>query len=400
MKQDNEHPLSKHTAREAARKRVIIFASQLLPISETFIREQARSLKDWDPILVGERLVPDGLPLDDLKTCLLTPRNESKLRRWSYVLCRILGIAHLPSVWRLRKLNASLIHVHFGTNAVDIWPIARALSLPMLVTLHGFDISIRREWWESGQGGWQKKSYPERLSKLAKNPMVRFIAVSEPIKTRAIALGISSEKIHVHYIGIDTVKFSPRPDQKSFEIKKILFVGRLVEKKGAEYLLKAYSVLARQYPNIKLIIVGDGPMRSQLENISRTLGISVDFTGAITNERIIRHMHDAYVLCAPSITASNGDAEGMPTVLLEAQACGVPVVTSALGIENEGLLEGSTGFRVNEKDVGAIIDSLKIILSDEKTQRQLSKNSSEYVRSHFSIQNCSQTLEKIYDSLK
>lgn len=379
-------------------RRVIVFAQDLLPISETFIREQVRTLKTWQPILVGERLTPDGLPLASLNHCLLCPVNESKLRRWTYVFCRILGIPHLPSVRRLRRLHASLIHVHFGTSAVEIWPLARMLSLPMLVTLHGFDINIHREWWESGNGGWQRKNYPRMLLKLARKSNVSFIAVSEAIRKRAIEYGIPVEKITVHYTGVDTEKFSPAKSPDINAQKRILFVGRLVEKKGVRYLLQAYAKLSNDVRTKRLVIVGDGPQRATLEKLAQDLGIDAEFTGARSGNQILEQLHAAYVLCLPSITADNGDAEGMGMVLLEAQACGIPVISSAKGGANEGLLDKKTGFSFGEKDVDTLAECLHTILSDDDLHSRFSTEAVAFARNNFSLHRCSSKLELIYDS--
>src|SRR5690606_12032101 len=124
-------------------------------------------------------------------------------------ICHLLGLAHPAAVARLTKVCPKGVHAHFGTSAVDVWPVARRAGLPILVTLHGYDISISRDWWEEGNSGLRRRSYPSSLLAMAKHPNVNFIAVSNAIMRRAVNFGIPSEKVHVRYIGVDTDKFTP-----------------------------------------------------------------------------------------------------------------------------------------------------------------------------------------------
>jgi glycosyltransferase involved in cell wall biosynthesis len=136
-----------------------------------------------------------------------------------------------------------LLHAHFGVDAITAWPVAKALDLPMIVTLHGYDINICRKWWEAGYGGRVMRKYPSRLLDLAKEPRVRFIAVSEAVRRRAMSYGIPAEKLRVHYIGVDTKKFAPGDRSVVERERRVLFVGRLVEKKGYEYLIRASALV-------------------------------------------------------------------------------------------------------------------------------------------------------------
>ena len=387
------------TTTTAPSKRVIVFASQLLPSSETFIREQVRAMQQWQPILVGERRAMNGLSLDGVDFRLLCPPEEGRFRRWAYVLCRLLHLPHPPSVRRLQALNASLIHAHFGTAAVDIWPLARALRLPMLVSLHGFDINIYPEWWESGKGGWRRRRYPRQLLQLAQESKVDFIAVSEAIRKRAIEYGIPANKISVRYIGVDTGKFSLAGPAVSEREKRVLFVGRLVENKGVEYLIRAFVLVRKVIPNAELIIGGDGPQREQLTQLTESLNLPVRFLGALTTNEVKNQLGKARVFCLPSVTISNGASEGFGMVLLEAQASGLPVVTSAKGGAVEGIRDGETGYSFAEGDVQDLSEKLTALLTDDRLVDRFSWNAIVFVRRNFEIISLSRLLEKTYDTL-
>lgn len=186
--------------------------------------------------------------------------------------------------------------------------------------------------------------YPHRLLQLAVEPRVRFVAVSDALRQRAIEYGIPSEKIEVSYIGIDSTRFRPGQVPICQRDLQVLFVGRLVEKKGCRVLIEAMARVRQQLPQAKLTVIGDGVLRGELEVQAAKQGAPVTFLGARSTDDVKAEINKSRVLCLPSITASSGDAEGFGIVLLEAQASGVPVVTSALGGATEGILEGATGF--------------------------------------------------------
>jgi glycosyltransferase involved in cell wall biosynthesis len=296
-------------------------------------------------------------------------------------------------------LDADLIHVHFGIDAVDIWPAIRKLSLPMIVTLHGYDINISRAWWESGRGGWFRRRYPGQLLAIARDPRVYFVAVSEAIRKRAIEFGIPEEKIAVNYIGVDTGKFVRSGLPVTHRRKRILFVGRLVEKKGCIYLIRAFALVCKSIPDAELMIVGGGPLKGYLEKEAMALNLPVSFLGVLPSEGIKQQLADSRILCLPSVTAENGDAEGFGLVILEAQACGVPVVVSAIGGAKEGILNGQTGFDFAERDIEGLASKIVYMFSHDDVLQGMSDSAVSYVQKAFSIYPCTKALENYYSKV-
>lgn len=374
--------------------RVLIYRSELLHLSETFISEQALHLKQWKPVLVGKTIVPDGLTLSNFDILLFT-NEKSILKQFTRKIQFLLGLPSKQNIERLRIKNAQLVHAHFGPEAINIWPLAKFLKLPLIVTLHGYDINIDKKWWESGKGGICMKNYPTRLLNLAKEKHVHFLAVSEAIRDRAIEYGIQREKIAVLYIGIDTNKFSPgfKPIK---DRKQILFVGRLVEKKGCHYLLQAFLGIQDQFPEYELVIVGTGPLEMKLKMFSENNNIRAIFLGGLNNDQVRARMNEARLFCLPSITTRNGDAEGLPIVILEAQASGVPVITSARGGADEGIIDGKTGIAHKEKDVFAIKQALKKLLTDDAMAELFSIEARINVVKNMNIEECTSKLEEKY----
>jgi glycosyltransferase involved in cell wall biosynthesis len=377
-------------------KKVLVYRSGLLALSETFIKEQMLAYRRWHGILVGMRRVPAGLDLDGLDVLLLRPAHPGVLNRISWKLSRIFGTLPPHVLGRLR--GASLVHAHFGTDALEAWLLAQALDLPMLVTLHGYDINIYREWWEAGHHGDDVRDYPTRLMELAGQPRVQFVAVSKAIRQRAISFGIPEDKVTVRYIGVDPAKFtSGRPAAE--RERRVLFVGRLVEKKGCEYLIEAFARVQKEVPGAQLIIIGDGELRAGLQQLAAHHGVSAEFRGARTNVEVRQEFALARAFCLPSVTASNGDAEGLPIVLLEALASGTPVVTSARGGVEEVVIDGLTGFAFRERDVATMAASLIKILSDDGVAGRMAAEGLRFVSKNFDINNCTETLELLYEDV-
>ena len=219
-------------------------------------------------VLIGMRQLRQ-LSLNGLDTCVLRPEEPNFMDRLRWKLSKSLGTIPASTTRRLQRERPSLLHAHFGVEAVKAWPIAKALDLPMLVTLHGYDINIDREWWEAGQGGDAARNYPIRLLELAKHPRVRFIAVSEAIRRRAISYGIPEGKIALQYIGVDTSQFVPGGLPIVERALRVLFVGRLVEKKGCEYLIRAFAKVQEAVPDARLVVIGDGELREPLRQLGK-----------------------------------------------------------------------------------------------------------------------------------
>ena len=374
-------------------KRVAVFRADLLPVSETFILNQIGAMRSWEPVLIGFRrvvqgLMPPGFP------CRIVPRGN----KVAFALRSLLARPLPRLVAAFKESKARLVHAHFGTDATAIWPSVRAAGLPMLVTLHGYDINVRREWWEAGHAGIVARRYPRRLLQMADDPAVRFVAVSEAIKRRAIELGIRESKIVVSYIGVDTERFKPGGLPLAERRKRILFVGRMVEKKAPLSMVRAFAGVRARISGAELAMIGDGPLLAEARQLARDLHADVEFLGACSSEEVLAQLRRARVLCLPSVTAVNGDAEGFGLAILEAQACGVPVVTSALGGASEGLLHGKTGHAVAEGDIGELTDRLSDWLLDADLVANASAATCQFVREAFDIRHCTQHLELVYES--
>lgn len=377
-------------------RRVIVHRSDALPYSETFIKEQMQACRRWQPVLVGTHRVEGGLPLDGLPARYLCA-SASPGARWRGKLWRTLGLPAPGSVTGLRAVQAELVHVHFATDAVALWPALQRLGLPVLVTLHGYDINVHRQWWEQGHGGRAGRSYPQRLLQMARSPQVRFVAVSQAVRETAMRYGLDGHKLHVHYIGVDVQRFRPEGPGAGARAPRILFVGRMVEKKGGHHLIHAFAALRRQLPQAELAMIGDGPLLASYQALARQLGVPVEFMGRQGADVVRAEFARARVFCLPSVTAADGDAEGLPIVIMEAQAMGVPVVTSARGGATEGIVDGESGLAFGEGDRHALTQALARVLSDAPLADRMAQRARRFAELRFDIRACTAGLEQRYD---
>lgn len=339
------------------------------------------------------------LELDNIKTFIWDSTEYSSLIHKIWHEFNAFVWYPLPRQIRtIQNCRPCLIHAHFGPDGVAIYPVAKKLSIPLIITLHGYDINIYREWWENGLLGWRNRFYPRRLLQMGREG-VYFIAVSHAIRQRAIEYGLPPEQVTVRYIGIDTQDFLPGGMPISQRAKRILFVGRLVEKKGCETLIRAYYQVRKRVRGAELIVVGDGPLRSSLEALARNLVVPVQFLGRLSSYAVRMQMDQARVFCLPSARALNGDDEGFGIVILESQACGVPVVSSAFGGATEGIIDGITGFSFPEKNVDILAQRLFELLIDDRLAEGMSAAGPKFVGERFDIRKCTKLLESYYDEI-
>jgi len=367
---------------------VVIYRDHLLAPSETFVLRQAEALQRFIPYYVGSRLVR-GLPLPLART--LTVNQNGLLGKGSEAVFKLWGLA--PALTRrVRDLHPALIHAHFGPDGVTALHIARSLRIPLLVTFHGYDATIRDDY--ARRSFYNHRLYLRRRETLKREAKL-FIAVSQFIRKKLLEQGFPPERIVVHYIGVNTEAFQPDPAVRREPI--VLFVGRLTEKKGCEYLLWAMSRVQATMPEVQLVVVGDGPLRAELEGLAARSLRRYKFVG-IQPPRVVRSwMNRALLLCAPSVTASSGDSEGLPITVVEALAMGLPIVSSVHAGIPEAVIHGETGFLAAERDSAALASYILQLLKDEMLWQRFSTQSRERARSVFNLQKQARALENIYE---
>jgi colanic acid/amylovoran biosynthesis glycosyltransferase len=369
---------------------VIFFNGRLLPASETFIRAQGEGLKKFTPYYVGARRV-QGLSLPPERT--LVVNQGGPLGSVAEGLFKISGFAEKFSR-AVEQLKPVLVHAHFGVCGALALPLMPRLKVPLIVTFYGIDATMTDRY--ARQNSLSTRIYLKRREQLKREADL-FIGVSEFIKQKLIGQGFPAEKTISHYYGVDTKQFQSEIQLPRQSI--VLFVGRFSEKKGCEYLLRAMAQVQAVASEIELVMIGDGELKTELETLAAKLLRRYQFLGFQTQSVVKSWMDRSMVLVVPSVTASTGDSEGLPTVVVEAQSMGLPVVASHHAGIPQAVIDGETGFLTAERDIAGLATSILQLFRDPELWQRFSLNGKEHVEKNFNLHKQTTILESIYESI-
>ena len=176
----------------------------------------------------------------------------------------------------------------------------------------------------------------------------------------------------------------------------VLSVARLIEKKGVGDLVAACGILVREGVHLRLEIVGDGPMRNELEQAAAAAGVPAVFHGALPHEQVLDLYRRASVFSLPCCVASTGDRDGLPTSVLEAMALGAPVVTTEVCGLPEAVVNGRTGLLVHERDPQALAVAIRGLLADPGLRRELARAARRHVEERFALDQSVSLLRSLF----
>lgn len=384
--EDPSRPDHGEQAAGEASPTVVVYTHAMLERSMTFILSHAQALRRYQPVFAGAHLA-DGIALPAGR--VVTANDGGVTGRLHELLFRQFGLAG-RFARRLRPYCPTVVHSHFGTTGPSALSLARALGIPLVVTYHGQDATITDE---QARRTWRGREYLRGRTEVMREAAV-IIAVSDFIRGRLVAKGYPADKVVTHRNGIDLDAFR-RGDVAREPI--VVFVGRFVEKKGCEYLIRALALLRQRGQAAKGVLVGDGPERPGLERLAAETGAVVEFTGFLPLPAVRAWLARASVVAVPSVTAANGDSEGLPTVILEAQAMETPVVATRHAGNAEGVDEGRSALVVEERDVEGLAQALRFFLVDPGAAQAFGMAGREFVESRFAIAAQASGLERLYD---
>ncbi|MGE4481482.1 glycosyltransferase [Acidocella sp.] len=372
-------------------RQVGLFRHNLFKLSEPFIAQQAERLRRYQPLYLGRLRYgapPPGaavLALEDL-----APQMRLLPAAW-----HMLSASPHPYIHMLENRRLDLIHAHFGVEGVYALPLAARLGVPLVTTFHGFDATLSPTGLLSNPA-WMR--YALGRGRLARQGGL-FLAASNFLRQKLLALDFPAERVLTHYIGVDTSAIVPRTPAR--EEPTILHVARLEEVKGTEYLIRAFAQAGRQHPLARLVIIGAGKLREPLERLARETGLAerISFLGARPHAEVLGWMHRAAMLVLPSIKTHSGREEGLGMVMLEAAATGVPGIGSRVGGIPEGIAEGETGFLVPERDADSLATAMGMLLANPTLRLRMGEAARRRVERQFDITRQTAALEEIYDGL-
>jgi colanic acid/amylovoran biosynthesis glycosyltransferase len=375
--------------RTALRPTVVVFCDHLLYPSETFIRAQGQALRRFSAVYAGSRRVR-GLDLPTESTYTIS--SGDTIGRIREMLFKLFGTA--PTlVQKLRSLGPVLMHAHFGPDGLRALPLAQRLGLPLLVTFHGSDATATDIRFAKATYGYRR--YLVKKEVLQRGASM-FIAVSEFVKNKMLEQSFPAEKVFVHYTGVDTKLFSP---VGSGDEPIVLFVGRLVERKGADYLIRAMAEVQKERPEIELVVIGDGPLRLDLERQAKDSLRRYRFVGVQNPETVREWMGRAAVFSLPSVKTCSGEEEAFGMVVAEAAAMQKPVVAFASGGIVEAVQHGDTGLLAPERDWRTLAEHLSLLMNDSVLRHKFGARGRQRVLRLFDLDAQTNVLEKHYERL-
>jgi colanic acid/amylovoran biosynthesis glycosyltransferase len=322
----------------------------------------------YAPVRRWERLAAPGAIMPNI-------RQEPILA----LLVPFLIIGQLYELFRLLKQESfDVIHCNW------IIPQGFVLALvscfirtpPAVLTCLGGDVYVLNRWPFSGIKKWVLRTFN------------RITVITSDITGELQRLAGSAALPPIRHIpmGVDLGHFSSAPRDGTSDGKlEVLFVGRLAEKKGVGHLLAALKdPRLRERTDYKVTIVGDGPLRRQLEAQAAdpALGGRVSFPGALSHEELGPRLGSAHVLCAPFVVARDGDRDGMPAVIMEAAASGLPIIASDIGGVRDIVETGVTGWLLASGDISALTEAILDALDHPDTRAALGLEIARRARSY------------------
>jgi len=304
--------------------------------------------------------------------------------------------ASLSTLYRLARLSGvsrpyDVVHAHFGPIGNSFRFVRQLWHAPMLVSFHGYDFSATPR--QQGPAVYQKLFSTADLVTVNSNYMGRQLH----------KLGCSPDRIRNLSYGIDLEKYPFRArilDRD--EPVRIVTVGRLVEKKGIEYVIRALAQVVPRWPRLRYDVIGDGPLRGPLQQLAREQSVDdvVQFHGALSGDRVRPLLDQAHLFVLASVTAQDGDQEGTPVSLLEAQAAGLPVLSTRHSGIPEIVLDGESGWLVPERDPEALAEKLLNLLDHPELWAGFGSRGRAFVEADFTRAKCMNDLLAIYSDLQ
>jgi glycosyltransferase involved in cell wall biosynthesis len=284
----------------------------------------------------------------------------------------------IGTVGAVRAAGVQHLHAHFAVgSATCAWVLSRYLGLPFSFTAHAYDIWLDR------------LLLPEKLRDAC------FAVTCTEENRRHLLANYAPEgaTIHVIHHGVDAAKFRPSAS-KSAGVPRILSVGRLCEQKGFATLLRACAELHRDGEQFECHIIGDGPLGPELRQLAAQLGLQgrVRFLGRAFQEELPGHYAAAHIFALACTQASDDDRDGIPNTLMEAMACGLPVVSTRFSGIPELVDDGENGLLAPPNDSRALASALRRLLRDEQLRASLGARGRDRVVSHFTLEGAASSL--------
>ena len=296
-----------------------------------------------------------------------------------------------------RAAGATVMHGHWVVPGGFMARMAGGRRLPLVVSLHGSDVYVA-----------ERHGLARGAARAAFSHAAWVTACSADLRERAVALGAAFDRSGVLPYGVDTTRFAPSVEARLVARQRlglgvdsplVFTAGRLVRKKGFEFLIEAAARLASRWPAARVVIAGGGDLAGELKGRARDAGVAhaVLFLGSIAQSQMPGWLSAADVVAVPSVRDDSGNVDGLPNVVLEALASGTPLVSTPAGGIASVVEHGRTGLLVPERDPGALAAAIESLLADEALRSRIGQAARREVCERHTWEQYAAHLESIYD---
>jgi colanic acid/amylovoran biosynthesis glycosyltransferase len=376
--------------------RVAIFCPTFLKPEMLHVYRQVAGLRKVAPVVLAfKRENSEHFPFEPVR---LVHRSSLRwLRRiWAVQIKKTPQQAYWDEIDSMEALLAAercqLLHIYFGNNGLFWLPFLRKCPVPALVSFHGADVQVNVD-----------SPAARRLLKDLFTSCVLVLARSESLASALAGLGCPPDKLRIQRAGIPLEIFRHVARQPPTDgAWRLLQACRLIEKKGLEWTLHAFSAFLKRYPNANLTVAGAGPLRSSLEKLAADLRIGgrIQFTGFVPQSELLTLYLKSHIFLHPSEQTPNGDREGVPNSLLEAMATGLPCIATRHGGIPEAITHLESGILVPESDLASLADWLDRLAADDHLRDSLGRNAARTIEGKFALTTQIEKLEEIYLGLR
>ena len=347
------------------KRKVAKFATNFLDYSQTFIYDEIRFHRRYEvEVFCHRRMNEATFPCDRVHALAPAETLGQSLEGLLYQATTL-----SPTVYRALKAgNFDVIHAHFGPGGIYALPYRKALGTPLVVSFHGYDVPLLLS---------SRRFHPQWLRYFLLSPWMlksvdRFLPSSMELKRLLIQLGAPAHKVKLHHVGVEIPAKRPRLRNRVGEVN-IYMIGRFIEKTGMEYGLEAFARVLSQGAPVRMRIIGGGENKELYQGIVRRHDMMgrVEFLGDLEHTVIMRELANCDILLTPSVVAANGDREGQPAILKEANARCIPAVGTIHSGIPELIEDGVTGLLVSEKDVDTMAQKLMVLVDNPELRRTM-----------------------------
>ncbi|MDO7172735.1 glycosyltransferase [Mariniflexile sp. AS56] len=285
---------------------------------------------------------------------------------------------------KANKIDVAL--VEYGTLAFNLLPLFRIWNIPFIVHFHGYDASVKNVI----AGCNNYKEVFERASAV--------IAVSKTMELALLDMGCPKGKLYYNTYGPNDLFLKVESDKSEL---LLVGIGRFVDKKAPYFTILAFSKILESFPKTKLILAGDGPLLNTSKNLVEYLGIenSVSFPGSVTPDHFRELLSKCRAFVQHSITSAEGDMEGTPVAILEAQAASIPVISTYHAGIQDVVENDLTGLLVKEKDVEGMANAMFKLLSSKNLADDMGNKARQNILANFTMSRHIRVLNEILQNL-